>query len=105
MDPKEKENEQPKGNETPETPATSADIAGSKVAGVVKKLETRISVLEDNNKTLTQRNTDLESKIGAIAKIPSQVTKGKTLLDDLDEFVFGAKPVAPVVPPNPGANS
>ena len=105
MDPKEtNENEQPKG--TPqENPPTSADIAGGKVAGIVKKLETRISVLEDSNKTLAQRNTDLESKIDAIAKIPSQVTKGKSLLDDLDEFVFGAKPVAPVVPPTPGTNT
>jgi hypothetical protein len=76
--------EEPEAN--PPTPPTSSDIV--KFGPIVKKLETRISILEDSNKTLTERNTSLENEFGKLRQVPSK-TPGKSLWDDVNEFLFG----------------
>lgn len=73
--------------------ATSADVVKGKWANVIKGLENRINVLEDSNKTLQQTNKTYEEKLALLAKTPSKLP-GKSLLQELDEFVFGPKPQA-----------
>jgi len=73
--------------------STSADVVTGKWSKVIKGLETRINVLEDNNKTLQATNKSYEEKLALLAKTPSKLP-GKSLLEELDEFVFGPKPQA-----------
>jgi hypothetical protein len=67
---------------------SSADVAGSRSARLIRKLETRISVLEDSNKTILGENKSLKEKIEVLAKIPAPGQPGKSLLQQLDEFCF-----------------
>jgi hypothetical protein len=93
----------PNPNPTPTpTPAsasvlpTSQDVVKSgPVSGVVRKLETRISILEDAKKQLEIQNKELSDKFSLLKGIPS-TTPGKSILQELDEFVFG-KPTPPKV--------
>jgi len=78
----------------PSAPApTSADVVKGKVFDVIRKLETRISILEDSNKTLSETNKGYEAKLALLANTPSQLP-GKSLLQELDEFIFPKPPQA-----------
>jgi len=77
----------------PDDKATSADIVTGKWSKVVKALETRVSVLEDSNSKLSETNKSYEARFAVLAQTPSK-QPGKSLLQELDEFVFGPKPQA-----------
>jgi hypothetical protein len=89
-------NPNPNPNPTP-TPEpsdnTSADVVNGKWHKAVKALETRINVLEDSNKTLQLTNKSYEEKLALLAKTPSKLP-GKSLLQELEEFIFPPKPQA-----------
>ena len=89
------QNPNPAPTPTPEpTPEpTSADIVNNKFAKTIKSLETRINVLEDGNKALAATNKSYEEKLALLAKTPSKLP-GKSLLQELEEFIFPPKPQA-----------
>lgn len=98
------ENETPKpGNPaTPNTAddnsdskGTSADVATKRSAQVITKLETRLSVLEDDHGRLKAENASLRQITDALAKTPSKTQAGKSVLTEVCEMLFGApKPPA-----------
>jgi len=77
----------------PDPSPTSAEIVSGKWGKVIKGLETRINVLEDSNKTLQATNKSYEEKLALLAKTPSKLP-GKSMLEELDEYIFGPKPQA-----------
>lgn len=91
-----------KPNETPgetldETPApvpakkkSSAAIVGDDTGRTIRKLQEQVSKLEDLlGEEKTQRE-ELQTKIAGLGKIPSKIP-GKSLLQELDEFIWGKK--------------
>jgi len=79
----------PDNNENP----TSADIVTGKWSKVIKGLENRINVLEDKNTALTATNKAHEERLALLAKTPSKLP-GKSLLQELEDFIFPPKPQA-----------
>lgn len=67
---------------------TSNDVVKSAELKHLKKLETRISVLEDMNKTLTEQNKTMEESLKTLKCVPSKTNPSKTLWDELNEFIF-----------------
>lgn len=51
-----------------------------------KELETRINILEDQNKKLVSEKTELEKALAGLTKMPSS-KPGRTLADELNEFL------------------
>ena len=85
----------PEDKPTPQPPEpTSADIVTGKQSAVNKKLETRISTLEDLNKSLGEQLKEATIKIETLRAVPSKTTPGKTMWDDLNDFIFPKTPPA-----------
>lgn len=68
-------------------PDTSADIVSGKSAALFKKLETRISVLEDQNRTLSEKNSAFEKDFAKLREMPGR-SEGKSLWDEISDFLF-----------------
>jgi len=80
--------ETPAPNPTPK-PRSSAAIVGDDSAKAIRKLQEQISELQDSRDLLKKENSDLLGKFNELSKIPSAKLPGKSLWQELDEFVFG----------------
>jgi hypothetical protein len=75
---------------------TAADVAaGGKTAREIH-LEKKLSVLEDGQNALKKELEEVNKFVAAAKKAPSARKPGKTILDELDDFIF---PKAPAPPP------
>lgn len=74
---------------------TSKDIVIGGDEKRIKKLETHISELQDKRKEDLGIIAELKKTVEALPKIPSARKPGKTLLDEVDEFLgFGTNETA-----------
>lgn len=78
-----------KPDKTESVPGTSADVVKDKTrAAELKKAQTRISELENSMSAKDGELAELKKRIEAAARMPSD-QKGKTLLDEIEDFIFG----------------
>lgn len=70
---------------------TSDDVVSGKWSAVIKKLETKNATLEDRMNKLQEENVSLKTIVEKVAAVPSKTVKGKSLLDEITEFIFPVK--------------
>jgi hypothetical protein len=76
-------------------PDNSGDIVTNKTLAHIKKLETTIATLTDKQTALETRNAENEKLLSGLRNIPSQTKPNRSLLDELNDFVFGTPPATP----------
>jgi len=82
------EKETPEEGKEKPSEGTSADVVKGEWQKHHKKLETRISVLEDTNKTLREQNEAFTKQFEALKTMPSKTNPARSLWDELNDFVF-----------------
>lgn len=94
----------PPGTPPPAKPEpTAADLAASgKSAEEIKALQKKVSTLEDDKQGLLTRLGTLETTLGSLKKIPS-AKPGKSILDELDDFLGFGEAAPPTTSTTPAA--
>lgn len=71
----------------PETQVSPPIVDGA--AKKILKLEKDLANLEKNNQDMTEEKTRLETELGVLRQIPHPTKIGKTLQDEVNDFLYG----------------
>jgi hypothetical protein len=80
------DDEKPPGN--PDPPESSKTVKGKKTEREIA-LELKLSELEDAARTKEARLGELEAFVSSSRKVPSARKPGKSVFDEIHEFIFG----------------